>query len=84
MERICYKVSNNTEPKQLATSIIYSVDDGKEVKVSAIGESAKVMLKALGLITVFGKQYHFKPDLDSQRVGDDGKIQTIMVCYVNK
>jgi len=83
MNTVLYRVSNKTDPKQLATSIIYSIESGNIVKVGCIGESAKVLMKALGMITVFGKDFYFKPDLDSQKVGEDGKFQTIMVCYVS-
>lgn len=44
------KVSSKTDPKSLATSIIYSLNDNLIVKAISIGEAIKTAAKAVAMI----------------------------------
>lgn len=68
------RVSSKTNPKQLATSLIYSLDEGYQVKAIAIGESIKTLAKALAMINLFSRdsKYDFQPMLEYMK--DDSDI----------
>lgn len=47
------KVSRKTDPKQLATSMLYSLKEGYEIEAVALGESIIVLTKALCMMNMF-------------------------------
>ncbi|MDS0527599.1 stage V sporulation protein S [Clostridium sp. SHJSY1] len=47
------KVATKTDPKLLATSIIYSLKEGKHIKLIAFGQAVMVLTKAVCMVNLF-------------------------------
>lgn len=80
-----FKISAKTDPKQLATSIIYAVSAGEVIKAISIGESIKVLSKALAMVNLFsgenGTKYDFQPNLEYMP-DNDGNIKNALTWTI--
>ena len=80
------RVSRKTDPKQLAISLIYSLDQGLTVKAYSIVEASKILCKALAMMNLFqqGKniKYDFQPTLEYMK-DDTGTIKNVLCWTIN-
>lgn len=80
------KVSAKTDPKLLATSFKYSINEGYIIKAYALGEAVKVLFKAIAMLNLFdGKEnsYDFQPILEYKK-DSYGIIKNFIVCKIEK
>lgn len=80
------RVSAKTDPKQLATSIRYSLKDKFTVRAYSLGEASLVLFKALALLNIIKDNdeiYDFQPILE-YKMDKKGDIKNFLVCEVKK
>lgn len=80
------KVSQKTDPKQLATSIIYSLKDNKTIKAMALGQAIMVLTKAVCMVNLFKDEdmdIQFIPEMQ-YKTADDLTIRNFVVFTIRK
>ena len=78
------RVSSKTDPKQLAYSMKYSLAENLQIKAYAIGESIKVLNKALAMLNIFTRNknlFDFQPSLE-YTTDDNGVIKNVLVWNI--
>lgn len=77
------RVSNTTAVKPLATSILFSINEGKEIELRAVGASAvnqmyKGITIARGECAAKGKDLYIKPGFEE--IETNGEKRTVMLA----
>lgn len=76
-----FRVSKSTNPKSLASSIVHSLNEDSIIKITSIGDSAMVVVKAFAIINSFKSSdviYIFQPNLEYIK-DDSGAIKSAIV-----
>lgn len=81
------KVSVKTDPKQLATSILYALKEDKVVKAIALGQAIIVLTKSLAILNLIkDKQmkFDFQPEMQYITGTGDLNIHNAVVFTISK
>lgn len=81
---IMFRVSKRTNPKSLASSIVYSLSEDSLIKITSIGDSAMIVVKSLAIINAFKGSdviYISQPNLEYIK-DDSGTIKSAIVWTV--
>lgn len=79
------RVSSKTNPKQIATSILYSLNEGKLVRAVSIGESIKTLTKSIALLnTIKPKDIRIDFQPKFEYIETNEGIANAVVWFVEK